>query len=140
MLRLGMGPSPSLSTARRTEVREGWRGVWGTEQECCSVTLVCVWGLSWAALCVPPEQRSRKGHSHFGHLTAGQALRAGTSPPSNPREEQPLQLCPAIVSIPLAHREQLVLGPSILAGLTTHLSILKPLLHWEYYCFFHTVI
>lgn len=42
VLRLCMGPRPSLSRARRTEVREGWPGMWGTEQECQSACLVCV--------------------------------------------------------------------------------------------------
>lgn len=96
----------------------------------------CVWGLSWAASCVPPEQRSREGESHFGHLIAGQALKAGTSPPANPRGAQPLQLCPAMGFHPPGAQGAAGTGAQHLAGLTTHLSILKPLLHWEYYCFF----
>lgn len=92
---------------------EGWPGVWGTEQECQSVHLVCVESELGCFVCAP-EQRPREGDSHFGHLTTGQAVKAGTSPPGNPRGVQPLQLCPAVVFIPLAHREQLVLGPGIL--------------------------
>lgn len=61
MLRLCTGPRPPLSRARRTEVREGQPGLWGTEQECQSVRLVCVWGPSWAALCVPLNRDPRRG-------------------------------------------------------------------------------
>lgn len=106
---------------------------------------VCAAGVCTAShldglVSAPPVLRPREGDSHFSHPTAGQALEDGTSLLANPRGLQPLRLCPAMGLHPPG--TQGAAGPWAQdpVGLVTHLPVLKPLLHWEYYFFFHTVI